>query len=176
MQTDFDDTGLRHLVLMRHATADSVASSDVERALTARGLAAAAEAGRWLAGAGFTPDHAVISPARRAGGTWAGLARGGGWTLEPEVEPGLYTAGPETALDLLRLVPGDVRSLVVIGHNPTVATLASLLDDGEGAPGLVLEMAGGYPAGALTVFSVEAQWADLGVGRATPRAFHVGRS
>jgi len=176
VQTDSESKGARHLVLMRHATADHGAPSDAERALTRRGAEEAAEAGRWLGGTGFAPDHAVVSSARRARQTWAGLADGGGWALDPDVEPGLYTAGPETAIDLLRLVPAHVRSLVVVGHNPTVATLASLLDDGEGAPELVLEMAGGYPAAALTVFGYAGEWADLAIGLATPLAFHVGRS
>jgi phosphohistidine phosphatase len=161
---------------MRHATAGHGAASDAERPLTTRGHDDAAEAGRWLARTGFRADHAVVSSAQRARETWAALAEGAGWEVEAEVEPGLYSAGPESAIDLLRLAPPRVRALVVVGHNPTVATVASMLDDGEGAPELVVEMAGGYPSGALTVFSYDGEWADLGVGRATPVAFHVGRA
>lgn len=166
----------RRLVLMRHAAAEHGAPTDAERALTPQGYDDAVEAGRWLVGSGFVADHALVSSARRAQETWAAVAEGAGWELEAEVDPGLYAAGPETAVDLLRLVPPDVRSLVVVGHNPAVATVVSMIDDGEGAPELVVEMAGGYPAGALSVFTYDGEWADLATGRATPVAFHVGRA
>lgn len=176
MQTTSQSLGTRRLVVMRHATAEHGAPTDAERALTPQGHDDAAEAGRWLAGSGFVADHALVSSARRAQETWAAVAEGAGWELEAEVEPGLYSAGPDTAVDLLRLVRPDVTSLVVVGHNPTVATVVSMIDDGEGAPELVVEMAGGYPAGSLTVFTYEGEWADLATGRATPVAFHVGRA
>lgn len=162
--------------MVRHATAGHSAPSDVERPLTPGGHADAVEAGRWLARTGVVADHALVSSAHRARGTWAALTEGAGWQVEPEVEPGLYTAGPETAIDLLRLAPAEARSLVVVGHNPTVATVASMIDDGEGAPELVVQMAGGFPPGAVAVFSYEGEWADLAPGRATPLAFHVARS
>lgn len=161
---------------MRHATAEHGGSTDAERPLTARGRDAAAEAGRWLAGQGFVPDHALVSSALRARETWASVAAGAGWGVEPDVDDGLYAAGPDTALDLLRAVPPEARSLVVVGHNPTVGTVASMLDDGDGDAELVVALAGGYPAGALTLFEYDGEWADLAEGRATPVAFHVGQA
>lgn len=181
MQTTSHSSGTegraaRRLVVMRHATAEHAAPTDAERALTSQGYDDAVEAGRWLTASGFVADHALVSSARRAQETWAAVAEGAGWELEAEVDAGLYAAGPDTAIDLLRVVPSEVSSLVVVGHNPTVATVVSMIDDGEGAPELVVEMAGGYPAGALSVFAFDGEWADLGTGRATPVAFHVGRA
>jgi phosphohistidine phosphatase len=63
----------------------------------------------------------------------------------------------------------------VIGHNPTVAYLAQLLDDGEGDAVAAAEMAGGYPTSAVTVFAYDGAWADLAPGGARVLAFHVGR-
>jgi phosphohistidine phosphatase len=87
----------------------------------------------------------------------------------------LYTAGPETALDLVRETPDDVEALVVVGHNPTMAYLAQLLDDGEGDERAGHDMATGFPTSALAVFAVTGSWAGLDLASARLVAFHVGR-
>ena len=38
--------------------------------------------------------------------------------VDPTFDDGFYSAGPDTALDLIRATPTEVRSRVVIGHNP----------------------------------------------------------
>ena len=78
-------------------------------------------------------------------------------------------------LDLVRALEGSLATVVVVGHNPTVAYLAALLDDGEGDPAAGNAMAMGYPTSAVAVFDLECPWADLGPGTASLRAFHVGR-
>ena len=82
---------------------------------------------------------------------------------------------PETALDLIRLTPEEAGTLVVVGHNPTIAYLAQLLDDGDGDVAASNEMAMGYPTSAVTVMEYDGAWADLGAGTARVLAFHVGR-
>ena len=166
----------RLLVLMRHAKAESWGDSDHDRRLTEHGLADSAAAGRWLAEQGFVPDHALVSSATRTQETWAALSGAAGWALDPTLDDGFYSAGPDTALDLIRATPTEVRSLVVIGHNPTVAYLAQMLDDGEGDPAASADMAGGYPACALTVLRFEGDWSDLDMASASVAAFHVGRA
>lgn len=161
---------------MRHAKAEQTAATDVERALSDRGAADAAEAGRWLAERGLRPDHVLVSSARRTRETWEAVAGGAGWDLDAEHDDGLYAAGPETALDLLRAVPAHARAVLVIGHNPTMAYLAQLLDGGEGDPEVAVEMAGGYPTAAATVLEHDGAWADLVEGSARAVAFHVGRA
>ncbi|MEO7627185.1 MAG: histidine phosphatase family protein [Nocardioides sp.] len=166
----------RLLVVMRHATAESWGESDDLRRLTEHGLADAAAAGAWLADLGFMPDHALVSSATRTQETWAALSGAAGWGLDPEFDDGLYSAGPDTALDLIRATPAEARSLVVIGHNPTIAYLAQMLDDGEGDPAATADMAGGYPACALTVLRFDGDWSDLDMASAAVAAFHVGRA
>ena len=92
----------RTLVLLRHAKAEQVGPTDFERALSRRGLADGAAAGGWLAGLGVSPDLALVSAARRTVETWTAVADGAGWSLAATLDEGLYSAGPETALDLLR--------------------------------------------------------------------------
>ena len=160
---------------MRHAKAEQDGPTDFERPLADRGRRDAESAGAWLAEQDITPSHALVSAALRTEQTWESVASGAGWSLEADFDRGLYAAGPESALDLLRLVPSGVDTLIVIGHNPTIGMLAHGLDDGTGEPGASAEMVGGFPTGALAVFSYDGAWADLGEGTARLEAFHVGR-
>jgi phosphohistidine phosphatase len=163
----------RRLVLMRHGNAEQDGTTDFERTLTERGRSDAAGAGSWLAGHGITPDHALVSEATRARETWESAATGAGWDLAPQLDRGLYAAGPETALDIVQTAPDGARTLMVIAHNPTIATCAQMLDDGDGDVDATNAMAmGGYPAGALTVFEYDGAWADLGEGTCRVQAYY----
>lgn len=165
----------RRLVVMRHAKAEQEGPTDFERPLADRGRRDAADSGRWLAGEGIAPGHALVSAALRTRETWGAVAAGASWALEPDVDRGLYAAGPETALDLIRLTPDAVGTLIVIGHNPTMAYLAQLLDSGEGDPPVPDALAGGFPTSAVAVFSYDGAWVDLGPGSADLVAAYVGR-
>ena len=166
----------RLLVVMRHSKAEQDGPTDFERPLSDRGRADGTEAGQWLAGQGFEPDHALVSAALRTHQTWEALAAGGRWDLSPELDRGLYSAEPDTALDLVTLVDDTVRRLVVIGHNPTMASVAQQLGDGEGDPALEGELLAGFPTSALAVFSYDGAWADLTAGSARLVGYHVGRA
>jgi phosphohistidine phosphatase len=169
-------TTARRLVVMRHAKAESWGESDQGRTLEDRGREDAAAAGRWLAERGFVPDHALVSAAVRARETWEAVAAAAGWELEPVLDPGLYAAGPEAALDLIREVPAHTTDVIVVGHNPTVAYLAQLLADGSGDAEAGAAMAAGYPTSALTVLEFTGAWVELDMASASVVAFHVGRA
>jgi len=161
---------------MRHAQAESHGPSDQERELAARGRRDARAGGEWLAARGITADAALVSGALRTRETWESLATGAGWDPDAaSYDDGLYSAGAESALDLIRATDDAVRTLVVIGHNPTVGMLAQQLDDGRGDPEASAAMLGGYPTAATTVFEVGGGWADLGAEGARLVAFHVPR-
>jgi phosphohistidine phosphatase len=161
--------------MMRHSKAEQGGTSDMGRVLADRGRVDAAAAGRWLAEWGFVPDHALVSSAERTKETWSVVADAAGWDVEPEYDTGLYAAGPETALDLVREVPSDVRSLIVVGHNPTIAYLVQMLDSGDGDAAAADAMADGFPTSATCVLEYDGAWADLDMGSAAVVAFHVGR-
>jgi phosphohistidine phosphatase len=165
---------VRQLVVMRHARAEPGGESDFERELAQAGWDDAVEAGRWLADSGFAPATALVSAARRAAATWLALAEGGSFGADAAYSDSLYAAGPETALDLVRETSDDHGSLVVVGHNPTIAYLAQLLDDGSGDAEAAREMAVGFPAGALAWFETEGTWGELDLAGARLVGFHVG--
>ena len=166
----------RPLVVVRHAKAQATAPSDHERLLAESGRADAADLGRWLADAEVVPDHALVSDAARTVETWAEMADAAGWDTDPEVSAALYDASPDAALDLLRECPPEARTVLVLGHNPTMGYLAEVLDDGEGDDDAVTALVtSGFPTAAAAIFEVAGEWADLGESGATVRGYHVGR-
>lgn len=170
------DAGPRRLVVMRHAKAEHSATTDHARALADRGLGDAEAAGRWMRDHGIRPDAALVSDAFRTQQTWEQVAAGAGWDGGIVVlSDALYAAGTDSAFDLVRDTPPGVRTLVVIGHNPTMASLAELVDDGEGdAEASTTMVTRGFPTSAVAVFTIDGEWAGLGPGTARLEAFHVG--
>jgi phosphohistidine phosphatase len=165
----------RTLVVVRHSKAEQAGPTDLERELTPRGRRDAVAAGSWLSSLGVVPETALVSAATRTRQTWAAAAEGAGWELEPTFDQGLYAAGPDTVLDLLRTLDDGCTTAVVIGHNPTMAVLAQLLDDGEGDTESGTAMALGFPTSAVAVFAYDGEWVDLAPGSARVAAFHVAR-
>jgi len=166
---------LRRLVVMRHAKAEAVAASDHERRLTRRGVRDAAEAGRWARSAGVLPDHALVSTAARAHETWSTFRAAADLELEAELDAGLYAAGPYSALEALRTAPADATTVMIVGHNPTMAHLVHLLDDGSADPVAFAEISAGFPTSAVAVLDVPGSWAELDLSGARITLFHVGR-
>lgn len=166
---------MRRLVVMRHAKAVATAPSDHRRGLAPRGRTDAQQVGQWLRERGVEPDAALVSDALRTRETWEHVADAAGWDVEADLSAALYAAGSDSAFDLVREVDPGVRTLVVVGHNPTMASIAELIDDGEGdveaATGLVTR---GFPTSALAVFTVEVGWTELGPGTGRIEAFHPG--
>ena len=165
-----------HLVIVRHAKAAQSGDSDFERTLTSRGQRDASSAGAWLRDQDVDPAVGLVSAARRTRETWHALSSAAGWTLAPTTDEGLYTAGPDTALDVLRLQDDAAHTVALIGHNPTMSYLANLLDDGECDPSLAANMVTGFPTCALAVFGYDGAWVDLDTGTARLLDFHVGRA
>lgn len=165
----------RRLVLLRHARAEQFAASDQARALTARGRRDAAAAGRWLREQGLLPDEAIVSSAARTKETWACLADAAGTAIEPTIDGAVYQGSTDVALEAVRGVPGDPRTLLLLGHNPTIASLTMLLDDGAGDAAVLGRVADGYPPCTAAVLEVHCSWPHLEYAGATLRALHTAR-
>lgn len=158
--------GARRLVVVRHGRADAYASTDHDRELTPRGREDAAALGAWLAEQGWLPDVAIVSSATRTRQTWSALAGAAGLTIEEMVEDGVYNAGPDSVLDVLRALPDDPATVLLLGHNPTVAWLANSLDDGEGDPAELMKVMDGFPPASAALLELSGTWRDLGDGTA----------
>ena len=159
---------------MRHAKAEPFAADDHHRELTDRGRRDAAAAGAWLVAEGLFPTHAFVSSASRALGTWEAVARASEDDVEVRVEDGLYTGGPDSVLDTLRTAPADASIVLYVGHNPTAASLAHLLDDGDPEPEAFRAISAGYAPAGMAVLDVHVAWEDLAAASGRLIAFHVG--
>ena len=160
---------------MRHAKAEAFAPEDYRRRLTDRGHRDATAAGEWLADQGIIPTYAFVSSATRTRQTWKALVEGNGTPAEARVEDAVYTADADSALDVLRDTPPDAEIVLYVGHNPTAASLAHLLDDGDPDPVAFRAMSSGFPTSAVAVLDISVPWAELDVGTGHLMAFHVGQ-
>ena len=120
--------GHRRLILTRHAKSawDDPALGDHDRPLNDRGRRAARELGDWMASRGYEPEEVLCSSARRTQETWAVVA-GAPLEVRPllRIEPGLYHAGPDKMLTILRTA--SQPTVMLLGHNPGISELAALL-------------------------------------------------
>jgi phosphohistidine phosphatase SixA len=118
------------LILLRHADAlpAAIDAEDFSRALTSQGRAAAARAARKLAG-GAAIERVLYSPALRTSETAAIVATElalGAALLEPV--PELYLATPLRIRAAIAQRHGGARTLLVVGHNPSLSELGGELD------------------------------------------------
>lgn len=164
----------RRLVLIRHAKAAD-GSVDIERPLAPRGVKDARAIGAWLVAAGVVPDRVVISPALRARQTWDGAAARLSASPEPAVDDRIYDNYVEALLEIVQETPGDVATLVLVGHNPSFVELAYQLDDGTGHPDARQDLVAGFPTSAVAVFELPALWPDVSYRGAILRGFAAPR-
>ncbi|MFI6452234.1 SixA phosphatase family protein [Streptosporangium amethystogenes] len=148
----------RTLVVLRHARAVNASGlADRERPLSADGEHDARRVGEALAAQGLRPDLVLCSPSVRTRQT-ANLALPGADVL---FEPAIYEAYPDELLTLIRRSDPQVRTLVLVGHNPGVHELVSQLTEDDGDAG--------FPPGAFAVIEVDGEWTELDVGRGIAR-------
>jgi len=167
-------TSRHRLIVMRHGKAEPFGDTDLDRVLTDRGRRDATEAGLHLANTGAVPDFALVSSAARAVATWEAVARGSGSTAQVSIDGSVYTGSPDVVIEALGAVPVDAETVIFVGHNPTAAYLAHLLDDGNGDPGAVQKMLQGYSAAAMAVLEIAVPWSELAPETGRIVDFHVG--
>jgi len=154
------------LLLLRHAEAVAhAASGDIERRLTAAGRAGAARIGAYFRKSGLAPDFVLVSPSRRTRETLEIVERELARELSTVIEPSLYSASLSALLDALARAPAIVKTLLIVGHNPSLAEVANALaKDGEGA--VLTRMRSQFPAPCLAVIDFhEDNWSEARVGR-----------
>jgi phosphohistidine phosphatase len=164
----------RRLVLIRHAKA-AQGGIDTERPLAERGLVDAAAVGRWLAERKLVPDRVVVSPARRASQTWQLAGAEVAAAAQPVVDERVYDNTLGDLLQIVRESPPDVRTLALVGHNPSIAELASVLDDRHGETVARQELAQKYPTSGIAVFELGIEWELVDFGTGTLRQFAAPR-
>jgi phosphohistidine phosphatase SixA len=111
----------RRLVVMRHAKSSwkQPYSSDHERPLKGRGRREALRAAQELGEIGWLPDLVLSSDSARTQETWACMTEGIPEPL-PRVDftRALYHAGLDSLKSVLEEVDDEIRTILVLGHNP----------------------------------------------------------
>ncbi|MGD0641438.1 MAG: histidine phosphatase family protein [Roseiarcus sp.] len=154
-------------MLLRHAkTIPATGRNDHERALVERGRRDAAAIGAFVAQAGLIPDLVIFSGAARASETAAIVVKCWPREVATRAEPGLYDATRFAIHAIVRALPDDAPSVMLVGHNPGVADLANHLV-GHGAKSDVQRMAGKFPTSGLAILEFDVdRWRDVAPGEA----------
>lgn len=163
----------RTLILLRHAKSDYPAgTADHDRPLASRGVREAGLAGDWLRANAPAPDAVLCSTATRTRQT---LQRTG---LDAPVRyvDDLYDAAPGTVIASINTVADDVATLLVIGHEPAMSSVALGL---AGAPGtdasVAQRISEKFPTSGIAVLHVPGGWADVQLGSAALVVFAIPR-
>ena len=163
------------LWLLRHAKSswDDPDMEDVDRPLAPRGARAADRMRQYFDVEEIRPELVLCSSALRTRETLGRILPGLGSQMTVRIEPSLYSFEADQLLDRLREVPGDVGSVMLIGHNPAMQELGSAL----AAEGDRLdELRKGFPTAALAELDVPVgSWEELKPGSGRLERFVLPR-
>ncbi|MGH9229580.1 MAG: SixA phosphatase family protein [Acidimicrobiales bacterium] len=157
------------LYVLRHAKSngDDSGMTDHDRPLAPRGRRATTRLADHVRRSRIQPDLVLCSSARRACETLERIHAALG-AKHVVVEKKLYGASAAELLVRLRRVEDDVRSVLVVGHNPGLQDLVVTIA-GDGDDDALLRVRRTFPTGALATLSFPAQgWNRLG-----PRSAHL---
>ena len=156
----------RRLLLLRHAKSawpEDVADHD--RPLAGRGRRDAPAVGRWLSKSGFVPELVLCSTARRARETWQLAEEELSGKPRTTFERRVYGASPAELLDLARETSSGVRTMMIVGHEPTMGDLALELASSESGEALE-RVRNKFPTAAIAILGFTGDWAGLSPGQA----------
>lgn len=155
-------TAPRRLVLLRHAKAEHGGEiADHLRPLSLVGRRQAAGVGATLQAASVIPELVLCSSSLRTRQTWDLVRSSLGAQPTVEIGDALYSAGVRALLDVVRAVPSDVRTVLLVGHEPAVSeSAATLAGPGSDEPCLA-RVRVGMPTGSYSVLETDVDWAQL---------------
>lgn len=166
-------TRFRTLLLMRHAKSDyPTGVADHQRPLAARGEREAALAGDWLRAHTPSIDAVLCSTATRTRET---LARTRIDAPARYVDR-LYDATPGAVIEEINGVDADVGTLLVIGHEPAMSSVALALATADGSNKTAADhISTKFPTSAVAVLRTAEPWDRLALSSAALVTFHVPR-
>jgi phosphohistidine phosphatase len=161
---------VKRLLLLRHAKAVPAGPGidDHGRGLMARGRDDSPKVGRYIEKESYTPDLIVSSTSQRTRETveLATAELSGKWRVD--YLEALYLAEPEIILSIIRLAPDKMKTMMVVGHNPGLEQVATLLArepvkrKERDRFDLIEEK---FPTAALAVLDFDvARWRDIAPG------------
>ena len=147
------------LYLLRHAKSDwkKEATSDFERPLSKRGLASAPKMATWLAKQANKPETIISSPALRTYQTALVFSHALDIpTKDIRFDNRMYEADLNTLLEIIKTLPEQEKSVLLIGHNPGLDFLLQVLckQAKPSSNGKLMTTC------AIAKISVESRWQD----------------
>ena len=168
---------MKTVFLLRHAKSswDHPGLADHQRPLNKRGRKAAKAMGEYAAREKLKPDLVFCSTSVRTRETLKRFEKGFGESLDSEFFDALYMASAGTILKAIQTAPEDVKSIMILAHNP--GTHHAALELIKSASKEDLEaLAYNFPTAALAEYHFEIdQWADASFGTGTLVRFILPR-
>lgn len=120
---------MKTLLLLRHAKSSPInpAGQDVERTLNDRGKKEAELIGDFIRRQNIPIDLIVCSPAVRAKQTMELVFAANQLSPEVRFDRRIYDASPTQLLEVIAGVGDEWRCLLIVGHNPGMEELLTLL-------------------------------------------------
>lgn len=111
---------MKTVILLRHAKSDwsDGVSRDFDRPLNDRGRRAARRIGEWARTEGLHFDVILASPAVRVTETLDEFMESYRTPVDTRWDRRIYLASSATLLDVLRDLPDEVGTALMVGHNP----------------------------------------------------------
>jgi phosphohistidine phosphatase len=174
---------VRTLLLLRHAKSDYPSGvPDHDRPLADRGIREAALAGDWIRDTVGDVDAVLCSTATRTRQT---LERTG-ITAPVRFVDRLYDSTPGIVIDEINGVRstfatdlgghGELATLLVVGHQPVMSSLAlNLADDATANGPAAQEISRKFPTSSLAMLRTSRPWDQLELGGAELAGFHIAR-
>lgn len=121
---------VKDLYLIRHGQAEpqSANTKDVERQLTSKGYQDASKIGLYLKGKEFVPDIIIHSNSARTTETVNRINEQLGVDADHiESSEDIYEASARIILRVLSEIPAELRSAILVGHNPGITYIAEYI-------------------------------------------------
>lgn len=152
----------RELFLLRHGKSDWPPEvEDFHRPLKNRGKRDAQRIGAWLQQQQIVPQVILSSPAERAIVSAEKCAKVLGIPVERiQQDARLYQASAEQLLGILKALPNNIRSIMLVGHNPGMEDFVTQFSNKA-----VVKFADGkvMPTATLARFAFLTPWRALGM-------------
>ncbi len=122
---------MKTLFLLRHAKSSwkQPEKNDHDRPLNKRGKKEAPKVGEYLKANDLVPDLILSSTARRAHDTAQAVAEESGFEGQIDLYQDLYLSDTACYLNILQCLPDTASRVLVVGHNPDLEALLTLLTD-----------------------------------------------
>ena len=162
---------MKSILLLRHAKSswDDPGLADFDRPLAKRGLRDAPRMGKALAKTNLHLDHVYSSPANRARSTARLVLESAGYQGAIDFDERIYHASVNELYSLVRDLPEDEETVMLVGHNPGFEDFASSLC-APTSRGASLR----FPTAAMACFDVETRsWSNVKPSMATLQWFII---